>query len=98
MTTTTFKFELGNRVKAKLNGFTGIINCRYDYLYGCKRYEVCPEKLDKDRKPRDSIVFDEDALILLSGGLKDHKLQDGGTTPPPPARHAPERRKDPGRR
>jgi hypothetical protein len=94
---TAFKYELGTRVKSKPQGFTGIITCRYDYLYGCKRYEVTPEKLDKDGKLRDAYVFDEDALVPLKGGLKDHKLQTGGPTPPPPTHRALGRCRDPGR-
>jgi hypothetical protein len=86
-----FKFELGDKVISKIQKFKGIITCKYEYMYGCLRYEVTPEKLGKDGKIQDVYCFDEDALVLQPGGRKDHKLSDGGPTPLPP------RRIDPGR-
>jgi len=37
--------KLGDRVRDKITGFTGIAIARCDYLYGCISIEVMSEKL-----------------------------------------------------
>ena len=59
--------RVGDRVKDKIGGFTGIATARYEYLYGCVRINVQPEKT-KDGKPADGFVFDEDQLQVLKSG------------------------------
>jgi len=61
-----FKFDLGQRVRAKINGFDGIITARTEWLYSCVGYTVNPTELDKDGNPRDSRTFDEDSIELVA--------------------------------
>lgn len=56
--------ELGNRVRDRITGFTGIATARYEYLNGCIRWCIQPEGLDKDGKPVEDKVFDEPQLEL----------------------------------
>jgi len=58
------RIELGDRVKDKITGLEGIVTGRYEYLYGCLRMSVQPEKA-KDGKPVESFVLDEPQLELL---------------------------------
>jgi hypothetical protein len=37
--------KLGSKVQDKITGFTGIVTCRAEFLYGCVRLEVQPEEL-----------------------------------------------------
>jgi hypothetical protein len=57
--------KLGDRVKDKITGFTGIIVCRMDWLYGCVRYVVQPEHLFEGR-PVANESFDEEQLELVA--------------------------------
>ena len=49
--------ELGDRVKDRVTGFTGIVVCRAQWLNGCDRLGVQPEKLI-DGKPGEIQHFD----------------------------------------
>ena len=40
--------ELGDKVKDKVSGFTGIVTSYTEYLTGCDRVGVSPDKLTKD--------------------------------------------------
>jgi hypothetical protein len=59
-----FKFELGQTVKDKITGLTGIIMGRSEYLTQCNCYGLLqPEKRAKEEsKPVDWVWFDEPRL------------------------------------
>jgi hypothetical protein len=57
--------RLGNKVKDSISGIEGLVTARFEYLYGCVRCEVQPEGVDKDGKPFESIVVDEQRLSLV---------------------------------
>jgi hypothetical protein len=62
--------KLGDRVKDRTTGFTGIVLARTDWLYGCTVFGVKPEEL-KDGLPMDMQWFDEqsvDACATEPGG------------------------------
>jgi hypothetical protein len=80
-----FKFELGQKVRSKVNGFSGIITGRTEWLYGCLAYTVAPMELDKDGDPRKSEGFDEDTLELIETKLTDTNVQTGGPATQPAA-------------
>lgn len=61
--------ELGSKVKDKITGFEGIAVARFQWLTGCERYEVQPERL-KDGKPIESATFDEKRLTVLGKPTK----------------------------
>ena len=72
--------ELGTRVKDRTTGFQGIAVARTDWLYGCTRYGVQSDKLDKDGKPIEAEWFDEQALDASStepGGPCSGKVETG---------------------
>lgn len=77
--------ELGSKVKDKITGFEGIAIARFQWLTGCERYEVLPDKLSKDGAPRSSETFDEKRLTVLKGPTKElASVRDtGGPTPTP---------------
>ena len=53
--------ELGQEVRDKISGFTGVAVARCAWLYGCVRVSVFPKTL-KDGVPIDVQTFDEDQL------------------------------------
>ncbi len=60
----TFKIALGTKVKDKVTGFKGVVVARTEWLFGCLRYTVQPQKL-KDGATIANECFDEDALVIL---------------------------------
>lgn len=76
-----FKLALGQEVKDKVTGYTGVIVCRTEYLTGCNRYSVQSRKLDKDSLPADWKAFDEDQLIDLKKNINHEVKNDGGPQP-----------------
>lgn len=62
--------ELGDKVKDQVTGFSGIVIARVEYLHGCIRFEVQPDKL-LDGKPSESSQFDEPQLTLVSKAKVD---------------------------
>lgn len=61
--------NVGDRVKDQVTGFEGIVVAKTEWLHGCVRLTVQPEKLDKDGKPREPGTFDEPQLLLLKAGV-----------------------------
>lgn len=50
--------KLGDRVKDSISGFKGIAYGRTDWLNGCSRIGIAPEKLTKEGKQIDIEWFD----------------------------------------
>ena len=65
---TSFKFELGVRVKDSVSSFEGVVLGRCHWLTGCNQYVVTPTELDKDGKRRDGEWFDENRLEVVFEG------------------------------
>jgi hypothetical protein len=57
---------LGDKVRDSISGFDGIATGRFEYLSGCVRIEVTPDRLDKDGKLIDYAVIDELRLVVIS--------------------------------
>ena len=56
---------LGDEVKDKVTGFSGVAVARHMYLQGCNRISVQPP-VDKDGKNQESCTFDEPQLIVIT--------------------------------
>lgn len=57
--------KLGDKVKDKITGFTGILVGRTEWLNGCIRFGVQSEKLNKDGEPIEPEWFDEERVELV---------------------------------
>jgi hypothetical protein len=66
----TFKFELGERVKDIVTGFSGVIMARSEFFTGCDQYGIAETKLNKEGKRGDWEYFDETRLIKIGKGIK----------------------------
>lgn len=69
---TSWKFELGDRVKDRVTGHEGIVVIRNEHLNGCKQYAVAPE-LGKDGKMLDTYNIDGEQLEKIDDGLNKDK-------------------------
>jgi hypothetical protein len=69
--------QLGDKVRDRVTGATGIATGIAEYLYGCRRISVQPVRLDKG-KPVEGQWFDEPSLIVLVPAKKPNVLSGGG--------------------
>jgi len=76
------KIELGDKVKDEITGFTGIAIAITEWLYGCRRVVVKPDRLDKEGKILESTEFDEPQLkVVKAKKIKKEKNDVGGWKP-----------------
>lgn len=78
----TFKFQLGQRVKDIVTGFTGIIIGRLEYLNGCIQYGIKPG-LDKDGKILEASWIDQAQIEVIDNGIFIEQTM-GGPNPDAP--------------
>lgn len=75
--------ELGDKVKCKITGASGIVVAVSQHLYGCDRVGIQPPA-DKDQKLPESIWGDIDSFeVIKKGVVKGHaampaELKTGG--------------------
>ncbi len=86
------KIKLGDRVKDKITGFTGIVTGTHQFLTGCDKCTVQPEKM-VEGKVMDSLWFDTQQLILLKPEAisLDNGITPGGPMKMPQHAKAPKR-------
>ena len=75
--------NLGDKVKDKVSGFTGIATARHEYLNGCVRISVDSDKLGKEGAKIEGYVFDEPQLDIV----KPAKVVVARTAKPPGGPH-----------
>lgn len=73
--------KLGDRVRDVYTKFTGIAIGRTQWLTGCDRIGIKPEKLDKDGKPQEVEWFDEPHVELVRA-LKPKVSKESRTAKP----------------
>lgn len=61
--------DLGDRVRYKINGFTGICDAYMEHLYQCRQVHIVPEELDKDGKRKEGEWADEPWVEILEKGV-----------------------------
>lgn len=90
--------SLGDKVRDRMSGFSGIAVARHDFLYGCARISIQPEKLGKDGKVQEAQAFDEPQIELIKpAAFKTHiekpspAAKPGGPQKLPPPRATPSR-------
>lgn len=76
--------NLGDEVKDTITGFKGIVVARTEWLNGCARVTVQPQKLKSDGTPVESQTFDEFQLVVLkSAKMAVGRRDTGGPRPEP---------------
>lgn len=71
------KIKLGNKVKCKITGLTGIATARIEYINGCIQFCVKP-KVDKNNKIIEGEYIDIDELEFVNEGIAIRKRTSGG--------------------
>jgi len=69
--------KLGDKVKCKYTGFTGVTVAKTEFINGCVQYEVAP-KVGKDNKINDSMGIDEESLLVIKKASNVKSKPTGG--------------------
>ena len=72
------KIELGNKLRCKVTGFTGIAIARIEYLNGCVQYGLKPKVDPKTNKIEEVVYIDDQQLGVVGRGLVMEKKITGG--------------------
>lgn len=75
---------LGRRARDKISGFEGVIDARTEWLNGCFRISIAPDRLDKDGKIMDSHTFDAEQIEVLPEQAHEEKPEERRTNGPTP--------------
>ena len=57
--------QLGDRARDVISNFEGIVVATTDWLYGCRRITLAPEKVQADGKLGDNLTFDVDQIHVI---------------------------------
>jgi hypothetical protein len=76
--------KLGQQVKDKVTGFTGIATARVEYLSGCVQFCVRPEMVKPGEMP-DGQYIDDMQLDVIGDGVFIPVDPDGGPMPDTPS-------------
>lgn len=83
--------KLGDKVKDIYTGFTGTAIARTQWLNGCDRIGIEPDKLDKDGKVQEAVWFDSPRVELVKAQKikvsKDSQDEDPGGPRSDPSKH-----------
>jgi len=80
------EIKLGDRARDVVTGFEGVAVARTQWLNGCVRISLQPEKLDKEGKVRESQSFDVEQLEVVGKPVKIPGRNTGGPRPEPARR------------
>lgn len=86
------KVKLGVRARDRITGFEGMVIARTEYLYGCARWALQPQKVNKDGTIFEPQWFDDPQVEALSEVKEKPDQSTGGP------KDAPKRNPDPGER
>lgn len=77
--------QIGDQVRDKVTGFSGIVVARTEWLNGCIRLTVQPEKLTKDKGVAPTETFDIEQLLVTKAGKVAPKPAERRTNGPMPS-------------
>ncbi len=81
--------QLGDKVRDRINGFTGVITGRSEFLYGCIQVLVAPLTITPEGKHPDSVWLDEGRVEVIEEGAHERPasapIRTGGPQPVMPA-------------
>ena len=69
--------ELGDKVKCKYSGYTGIVTAISNYINGCTQMIVAGKWDGKSEEPPTASI-DEESLIIIKKGKEEEAEKSGG--------------------
>jgi len=73
--------QLGDVAEDMITGFRGVVTSRTEWLNGCWRLGLQPQKLTKDGGLQEAQVFDSEQLKLITAKKHKAKKETGGPRP-----------------
>lgn len=64
------KFKLGDRVRDKVTGFTGIATAKHEFLAGCIQFSVAPP-VKPDGTSTEAMSYDWERLERVDHGINE---------------------------
>lgn len=85
------KVELGKKYRDIVTGFEGIAVSRHEYLNGCIRFSIQPQKIKEDGRPVEPEYVDNEQLASVDEGIRAQVVSKdtGGPGDAPRPRAAP---------
>ncbi len=78
------EIKLGYIVRDKISGFKGVAVCLAEWLNGCERVTIQPQKLKGDGSLNENYTFDVDQVeILKRNDRNEFRNNTGGPYPEP---------------
>jgi len=71
------QIRLGDKVRCKHTGFTGIAVCKSEFINGCIQWGVLP-KGDKKNKMPEEMGIDEQSLEIIKPKIKKIRKKESG--------------------
>jgi len=71
------QIQLGDKVRCKLTGFTGITVCKSEFINGCIQWSILP-KGDKKNKMPEEVGIDDQSLEIIPIKKKKIKKEETG--------------------
>ncbi len=59
---TRFSFNLGDKARDNITGYSGIVTARAEYLTGCRQYLIQSQSISSDGELLNSYWYDEDRM------------------------------------
>jgi hypothetical protein len=79
--------KLGNKVRDKVTGFTGIATTRLEYLNGCVQFCVKPMVSEDGKMPEGEYIDDAQLEFVEDGVTVDKDFEGGPVADAPPTRY-----------
>lgn len=78
--------ELGSRVGDSISGFVGIAYAHAEYMNGCEKILIVPDKLKSDGGIAEDAWFDIQQIVVKKPIAKKKEKLSGGPMNTPPSR------------
>ena len=77
--------KLGDKVKDKVTGFTGVATSKVEYLNGCVQFCITPKMKSKDNKMPEGTYIDQQQLEVVGKKVSVKRKRTGGSMPNTPS-------------
>lgn len=77
------QIQLGDVAKDTISGFSGVVVAATEWLHGCRRIALQPQKLNKDGEPIETKTFDEPQVVRMKAKAHKGTSDTGGPRPEP---------------
>ena len=74
------EIKLGDKVRCKITGFTGIVIARTEFINGCIQFNVLPKGEKNNKMPEDMQIDQQSLEVIPKKKIKIERERTGGQT------------------